>query len=112
MSALFAGCDVVVESVADGAEALTLLRNGCYDALILDLMLPRQNGFEILRDLKNTQPEILKRTIVLTAVSESTLRDFDDGHLVRKVMHKPFEIDALTREVLACRELRASGEVN
>src|SRR3954469_1484452 len=38
---------------ADGEEGLALARNGEIDLLILDVMLPRLNGFELLRTLRN-----------------------------------------------------------
>jgi two-component system alkaline phosphatase synthesis response regulator PhoP len=47
---------------ADGEEGLTLARNGEIDLLILDVMLPRLNGFELLRVLRNerrTMPIIM-----------------------------------------------------
>jgi DNA-binding response OmpR family regulator len=43
-----------VETAEDGAEALELLRShGPWDLVILDLMLPKVNGFEVLRTLRS-----------------------------------------------------------
>ncbi len=94
--------DVVAECVGDGEAALKRLRAQRYDVVVLDLMLPVRNGFEVIRELKSREPDLLPRTIVLTAVAQSTLRDFDDAGLVRRVMRKPFELDELVGEVLAC----------
>jgi DNA-binding response OmpR family regulator len=94
--------DVEVECVADGEAALKSLRVGSYDAIILDLMLPGTNGFDVIRELKVRAPQLLQRTIVLTAVSQSTLRNFDDEKLVRRLIRKPFELNELVDEVLAC----------
>jgi CheY-like chemotaxis protein len=99
--AIFRRNDVVVDSAADGAAALERLRRREYDAILLDLMLPGVNGFEVIRDLKSRNPKLLDRTIVLTAASDRTLRDFTDGRLVRRVMRKPFDVGDLMREVLA-----------
>lgn len=93
-----------VDCVADGEAALSTLRLKEYDAIVLDLMLPKTNGFEVLRYLKNLTPELLPRTIVVTAASNMTLRDFDDGRLVRRVLRKPFDIDDFVQEVLACSD--------
>lgn len=103
MAAVFRRHDVAIEFAADGFTALDRLRRAQYDALVLDLMLPGANGFEVLRELKHRTPELLERTIVLTAASELTLRDFTDGELVRRVMRKPFDLRDFDEEVLACK---------
>lgn len=40
----------------DGAEALTCLRNAPPDLLILDLIMPVKDGFEVLEELKKSSP--------------------------------------------------------
>jgi DNA-binding response OmpR family regulator len=102
MKALLLRRDVTVDSAGDGDAALRKLRERRYDSIVLDLMLPKVNGFEVVRDLKARSPEMLKRTIVVTAVSNLTLRDFKDSELVRCVMRKPFDINEFIDEVLAC----------
>src|ERR671928_165571 len=69
---------VAHEDACDGAAAIALLRRSDYDAVVLDLMLPELNGFEILRFLKAERPHLLPRVVIITAASESTLRHFDD----------------------------------
>lgn len=103
LSAIFAGSDVVVHAVADGETALVALRHENYDAILLDLMLPRENGFAIIRELKSRQPELLAKIVIVTGASEQTLRDFEDGARVRKILRKPIDILALRAEILACR---------
>jgi DNA-binding response OmpR family regulator len=102
MKALLLRRDVSVDSAGDGDLALRKIRERTYDSIVLDLMLPKVNGFEVVRDLKARAPEMLKRTIVVTAVSNLTLRDFKDSELVRRVMRKPFDINEFIDEVLAC----------
>ena len=43
---------MVVDVASDGEHALTLARQGEYDALVLDLLLPRMDGIEVLRRLR------------------------------------------------------------
>jgi DNA-binding response OmpR family regulator len=102
MRALLVRREVNVDSASDGDAALRKLRECSYDSIVLDLMLPKVNGFEVVRDLKARAPELLKRTIVVTAVSNLALRDFKDSELVRRVMRKPFDINEFIDEVLAC----------
>jgi DNA-binding response OmpR family regulator len=90
------------EAAADGAEAISRLRRNDYDAIILDLMLPELNGFEVLRFLKAERPHLLSRVVVITAATESTLRDFHDGTLVSALLRKPFDIVELSDAVRRC----------
>ena len=78
-----------------------MLRAKEYGAILLDLMLPRVNGFEVMRELKALNPDILKKTIVLTAASDLTLREFDETQ-VRKLLRKPFSISELVAAVDQC----------
>lgn len=41
-----------VDSVYDGEEALEYLDYGNYDLIILDIMLPKMNGYEVVRILE------------------------------------------------------------
>lgn len=102
MKALLERREVDVDSASDGDVALRKLREKNYDTIVLDLMLPKMNGFEVVRALKSSAPSLLKRTIVVTAVSNLTLRDFNDSELVRRVLRKPFDINDFIDEVLAC----------
>ena len=42
-----------VDSVFDGEEALDYLEYGEYDLVILDVMMPKLNGFEVVKELRN-----------------------------------------------------------
>ena len=92
---------VIVQCATDGEEALAFLDEHVYDAIVLDLMLPRKNGFDVIGDLKERSPHLLNRVVVVTAVSEQTLRLFDCT-AVRSMLRKPFDIDVFIREVFAC----------
>lgn len=41
-----------IEQAYDGEEGLLYARKGIYDVIILDLMLPRLNGYEVLMQLR------------------------------------------------------------
>ena len=43
-----------IESVNDGASGLERALSGDYDMVILDVMLPKMNGFDVLRNLRET----------------------------------------------------------
>lgn len=101
ISALCTRLGLTVEVAADGAEGVALIRRRSYDALLLDLMLPKVNGFEVLREVRAIAPALLARTIIITAVSEATLRDFDGGGTL-VLLRKPFDIEDLQDALVAC----------
>jgi two-component system, OmpR family, alkaline phosphatase synthesis response regulator PhoP len=93
-----------VESAADGTTGLSRALNEAYDLLVLDVMLPGKNGFEVCRELRQHGKDVA--VIMLTAKSQLTdrvvgLKLGADDYLV-----KPFEppellarIEALLRRV-------------
>jgi CheY-like chemotaxis protein len=97
--------------VGDGERALAELRRTRYDAIILDLLLPKVNGFEVLRELKCTSPATLSSVIVCSAVSEATLRDCEELRMVRKFLLKPIDINGLADEVIRTARVAAAPAV-
>ena len=49
------GDGFVVEVAADGVTGLELARHGDFDAVVLDVMLPRLSGFEVVRALRSEE---------------------------------------------------------
>lgn len=92
------------EVCGDGNDAVRLLRANGYDVILLDLMLPGQFGFDVIRFLEAERPAMSPRVIVLTAASQATLNGFDASQ-VHAVMRKPFEVDQLMKNVQECMSL-------
>jgi DNA-binding response OmpR family regulator len=92
---------------ADGEEAMSMLMNQTVDAMVLDLLLPRMNGFDILRHCKCTKPLLLSRTVVITAASEQTYRGCEELSQVRRFYRKPLDFIDLTSALHACRAAKA-----
>ena len=113
ITALCSRMGLTVECAADGVEGVSLLRRHTYDAVLLDLMLPKQNGFEVLREMRSHAPQMLQRTIIITAASDATLKDFDGGGTLA-LLRKPFDIDDLCDALVSCtdssRTLRGTPE--
>ncbi len=88
----------------DGEESLEIARRVRPDVIILDLMMPRRNGLEVLSALRREQPFAETAVIVLTAQPATREEALSAGADV--VMVKPFEpdeISAAVEEVLAKR---------
>ena len=112
--ALFTRKGFRVECVNDGAQGLLRLEQRAYDAVLLDLMMPICNGFDVLHILGEKHPELLRQIVVTTGVSERELSKVDrDG--VFAVLRKPFDIDVLVSTILGCageQEKRLAGTAN
>jgi CheY-like chemotaxis protein len=91
----------VLEAV-DGVDALEQLRLADPDVIILDLLLPRMGGVELLAYLKETDAPRCTQTIVLTAVAESRLRKMPLDVPMWKLMRKPFDIPDLLKTIRSC----------
>lgn len=85
--------------VSDGESALDAMRRTRFDAVVLDLMLPKVNGFEILRELKCTGRGMLSRVVVCSAAADSMLRDCEELQLVHKFLPKPVDLRLFAQEV-------------
>lgn len=88
-----------VDVVHDGAEALYYAENAKYDAIILDVMMPKMNGYEVLKTLRSNQNFV--PILMLTAKSElaDKLKGFNSG--VDDYLTKPFETQELLVRVKA-----------
>jgi DNA-binding response OmpR family regulator len=88
-----------VDTARDGFEALERLGTSRYALILLDVMMPVMNGYDLLEKLRNRATPGRPRVLLLSAGSE--LRNFDAG-LVVGAMHKPFDIDLLVGTVIGC----------
>jgi len=90
------------ECADDGVDGLAAIRRKNPRVIVLDLLLPRANGFDVLRHLKALTPEVLPRVIVVTAAAESTYagcKEIDQTHCL---LRKPIDLDVFCSEVAAC----------
>jgi DNA-binding response OmpR family regulator len=89
-----------VSQALDGMEAVSKIDADHYDAVVLDLMMPRADGFHVIKALRERHPELLRRVLVMTAAIAHISNDDLEG--VGAVISKPFEIDTLMEGIAAC----------
>lgn len=89
----------VVDVFTDGEEGLDNALTNIYDLIILDVMLPKVDGFKILEEIRKEKIEA--KVIMLTAKSmlEDKLIGFNNG--ANDYLTKPFHIDELVARVNA-----------
>ncbi|MBR5421663.1 MAG: response regulator transcription factor [Lachnospiraceae bacterium] len=83
----------------DGEEGLDNALSGMYDLIILDIMLPKKDGIEILKELRKEDKEV--KVIMLTAKAELEDRLLGFGSGANDYVPKPFHIDELAARVNA-----------
>jgi DNA-binding response OmpR family regulator len=89
-----------VDVAADGREGIEKMKSGCYDLVVLDLMMPEVDGYTVVNFLKERLPSNLKRVIVMSATGPVVRGDFQEP--ICKLLPKPFDIDQLTNAVRSC----------
>jgi two-component system, OmpR family, copper resistance phosphate regulon response regulator CusR len=98
----------VVDGAGDGPAGLARAVAGRYDLVILDLLLPKLGGLELLRHLQRQRPDL--PVVIVSARSDlpTKLRGFDLGAC--DYISKPFSFDELLARVRA--QLRSGRRVD
>lgn len=98
---------LTVDTARDGIEAIENLDKDGYSVVLLDLMMPRVDGYAVLAHMRQHQPELLPRTILATAVPQHDLdRNLHDP--VYMVHSKPFDMQQLIADVRHVAQLDAA----
>lgn len=79
-----------VETLANGSNAVDVIRNTGPDLVMLDVMLPGKSGFEILHDLRADPAFDALPVLMLTARGQSRDREMAEKAGVSRFMTKPF----------------------
>lgn len=100
-----------VDLAFDGTEGFDLATTGDYDLLLLDLMLPKMNGLEICRQLRQQQNQV--PILMLTAKSqlEDKIKGLNSG--ADDYLTKPFAFEELLARIRALtrRPKNSAGEI-
>ncbi|MBJ8325584.1 response regulator transcription factor [Streptococcus pacificus] len=97
-----------VMQVFDGDEGLYEAESGIYDLILLDLMLPEKNGFQVLKELR----EKGINTPVLIMTAKESLDDKGHGFELGAddYLTKPFYLEELKMRIQAL--LKRSGKIS
>lgn len=90
-----------VENSADGAEAISLLGRHDYQALVLDLMMPRVSGWDVIDWLSEHPERKPQSVIIVTAADRAVVKELNPD-VVNAVIFKPFDVMDLANYVYSC----------
>ena len=98
-----------VEIAPDGGVALEKIRAGAYDLLVVDFLLPRVDGVEVLEEVAQLRPTpaIFASAVMRDPVTIQHLKNLG----VRWFLEKPFRLSALRAILDEAREVIASPNV-
>lgn len=93
--------DLAVDTARDGREAIDRIDRDGYALIVLDLMMPRVDGYGVLDHLQAHHPEKLNCTIIASAVPHTEiLKRFNLP--VFRIHPKPFDMARLVADIHEC----------
>ena len=102
---ILSGCGIDADAEADGAQAVAMARAGGYDLVILDLLMPGMDGFNVLQEIMRRRPD--QAVLVLSCLSDPESKMASLGLGADDYVAKPFHVGELVARVQA--RLRAAG---
>ncbi len=102
---VFASCEARTTGVNNGQTAMVQLQLGAFDLVLLDLVMPAPDGWDVLRFMRSVQPGLLERTILLTGDRYHCGPVRHIGETDIPVVYKPFDVYELRS--IACEVLAA-----
>lgn len=98
-----------VDDAADGEQGSLLARSKSYDAIVLDVMLPKKNGLEVLREVR----EVKLATPILMLSAKGDLEDRLEGLNLGAddYLAKPFAFSEVLARVRALIRRTTTGEL-
>ncbi|HUP58915.1 MAG TPA: response regulator [Thermoanaerobaculia bacterium] len=90
-----------VDTARDGLEAIQRIDANGYAVILLDLMMPKIDGYGVLKHLQAKHPDKLACTIIASAVPESEIMKHFN-HPVFRIHAKPFDLAELIADIKEC----------
>jgi CheY-like chemotaxis protein len=81
----------------DGAEALAMLRKRDFDLMVLDIMMPKMDGYEVMNALKDVKPDLPVVMLTAKAAPKDIWKGYVEG--CHYYVTKPFDKLTLIRAV-------------
>jgi DNA-binding response OmpR family regulator len=99
--------DYDVTLAKDGLEGLIMFKNNDFDMCILDVMMPRKDGFSLAKDIRVTNTEIPIIFLTAKTMKEDVLKGYQAG--ADDYLNKPFDSEVLLHKMKAILQRKASN---
>jgi twitching motility two-component system response regulator PilH len=87
-----------VSTASDGEEALSLVREHHPELVVLDIVLPKKNGYQVCRNIK-ADPELAIKVMMLTAKDQEKDRIWGERQGADGYLSKPVDKEELVKAV-------------
>lgn len=101
--------DFDVTHVSDGKDAIPTFRQGQFDLVVCDVMLPNVDGFTIGREIRELEQGIPLIFLTAKSLKEDVMKGFDVG--ADDYVTKPFDSDVLLMKIKAILKRSDKAEV-
>src|SRR4030065_2458247 len=91
--------DYKVTLAKDGLEGLIMFKNDDFDLCILDVMMPRKDGFSLAKDIRATNSEVPIIFLPARTMKEDVLKGYQSGG--DDYLNKPFDSEVLLYKIKA-----------
>ncbi len=98
----------IVDTASNGLDGLNKALNNYYDIVLLDVMMPKMNGYDVCKNIRKTKPDLPVLLLTAKGTIDDKTQGFDcgaDDYLV-----KPFDIQEVLLRVRAL--LRRNSDAN
>jgi len=100
--------DYHVTLAKDGLEGLIMFKNDDYDLCILDVMMPRKDGFSLAKDIRSTNSEVPIIFLTAKTMKEDVLKGYQAG--ADDYLNKPFDSEVLLYKIKAIMQRKESEQ--
>ena len=98
----------LVTLAKDGVEGLIVFKNNDFDLCILDVMMPRKDGFTLAQDIRKSNKEIPIVFLTAKTMKEDILRGYQVG--ADDYLNKPFDSEVLLHKINAMMLRKVKGK--
>jgi DNA-binding response OmpR family regulator len=92
----------------DGLEGLIMFKNDDFDLCILDVMMPRKDGFSLAKDIRASDAEVPIIFLTAKTMKEDVLKGYQAG--ADDYLNKPFDSEVLLYKIKAILQRKESEQ--
>ncbi len=100
--------DYKVTLAKDGLEGLIMFKNNDFDLCILDVMMPRKDGFSLAKDIRATNSEVPIIFLTARTMKEDVLKGYQSGG--DDYLNKPFDSEVLLYKIKAILQRKETDQ--
>lgn len=97
-----------VEYISDPDQGQNLINRKAFDIVIIDYKMPGLNGIELLKKIKEKNPQTKVFIATGRPFIDKLLEEQKASHLVSGVVNKPFNTDTLLEKIIGLNEDKKS----